>query len=750
MAMDKSSPGGRRRPAARGRWVRLGISGAVLLVFLLHGFGLLTWGLLTQVENFFYDARVRLTMLNTVDPRIVIVDIDERTLAIEGQWPLPRDRLARMVDELFDHYGAQVVGFDIVFAEPDKTSALIDALVTRLSTDAAAGEGPARQQLESYLARHKPDQVFARSLQNREVVLGYVFKGALQQGERAETGTLPQAIEVLGSLDQRLLVQPIGYTGNLAEFQQAAAGGGFFDNQLIDIDGSMRRVPLLQSYNGRVYESLSLALARQSLNAKRKPLLTRPARQGFTRLTIGKREILTNPDLSVLVPYRGPQGAFPYVSATDVLNRRVPIDTLFNAIVLVGTTAPGLLDLRTTPVSNKYAGVEVHANVVSGLLDGTFKRHPANTGLIELAMLILIGLALALLLPVISPLWASVLVVGLIFGSMLINLLVWEFADLVLPMATPLFYALGVTLLQMTYSFLVESRNKRRLSKLFSQYVPPELVEEMDQRQEDISFEGTSREMTVLFSDVRGFTNIAEKMDPSAINKLMNAFLTPITRVIHQNRGTLDKYMGDAVMAFWGAPMADDQHATHALEAALAMIDALRDLRPQFNEQGWPSIEIGIGLNTGVMHVGNMGSEFRTAYTVLGDAVNIGSRLEALTRTYEVDIIVSETTVAQVQGYVFRELDRVVVKGKNKPVTIYEPLCPAAQLRSDQREELGRYETALGFYRAQNWEQAEKGFQHLAEQNPRPLYGMYLKRIAYYRANPPVADWDGVFTYTTK
>ncbi|MGH8457859.1 MAG: adenylate/guanylate cyclase domain-containing protein, partial [Nevskiales bacterium] len=504
------------------------------------------------------------------------------------------------------------------------------------------------------------------------------------------------------------------------------------------------------SYNGRVYESLSLALVRQSLNAKRKPLATRPARQGFTRLTIGNREILTDPDLSVLVPYRGRQGAFPYVSATDVLHRKVPIDTLFNTIVLVGTTAPGLLDLRTTPVSNKYAGVEVHANVVSGLLDGRFKRFPANTGLIELGMLVLIGLALALLLPAIAPLWGSLLVMGLIFGSMLINLLVWQFADLVLPMATPLFYALGVTLLQMTYSFLVESRNKRRLSKLFGQYVPPELVEEMDQSQEDISLKGTSREMTVLFSDVRGFTKIAEKMEPSAITELMNAFLTPITHVIHQHRGTVDKYMGDAVMAFWGAPMADAQHAAHALEAALAMIEVLRDLQAPFRERGWPPIEVGIGLNTGVMNVGNMGSEFRVSYTVLGDAVNLGSRLEALTRQYEVDIIVNETTVAQVQGIVFRELDRVRVKGKIKPVTIYEPLCPAAQLRTDQREELGRYETALGFYRVQNWEQAEKGFRHLADTNPKPLYGMYLERIAYFRANPPPADWDGVFTYTTK
>jgi adenylate cyclase len=741
--MGISTGGTRRRRGLRARAARLGISAAVLLLFLLHGFGILTWGMLVQVENFFYDARVRLTMPDRVDPRIVIIDIDERSLAVEGQWPWPRDRLARLLDELFNHYGVQVVGFDVVFPEPDKTGVLIGQLMAELRADPAAAPAAAR------LAARQPDARFAEALRGREVVLGYVFKDRLQPGEEAETGALPPPTEVRGALDMRQLIQAAGFTGNLPEFQ-AAARGGFFDNPLIDTDGSIRRVPLLQAYNGRVYESLPLALTRLALNAKRLPLEVEPAGQGFMRLQIGQRSVLTDANLSVLVPYRGYQGAFPYVSATDVLNRRVPIDTLFNAIVLVGTTAPGLLDLRTTPVGHKFAGVEVHANMVSGLLDGRFKRQPAHTSWVEAGMLILIGLLLALLLPLLSPLWGGALVLALVFGSMLVNLLIWIFADLVLPMATPLFYALGVTLLQMTYSFLVESRNKRRLSRLFGQYVPPELVEEMDQSQEDITLKGASREMTVLFSDVRGFTTIAESMDPAELTELMNAFLTPITRVIHQHRGTVDKYMGDAVMAFWGAPMADAQHATHALEAALDMIEVLRSLQPEFQARGWPAIEVGIGLNTGVMQVGNMGSEFRMAYTVLGDAVNLGSRLEALTRQYEVGIIVSEFTVAQVQGFVFRELDRVRVKGKDRPVTIYQPLCRAEQLRSDQREELGRYETALGYYRLQNWEQAERTFRHLAEAYRHPLYALYLERIAYFRANPPPDGWDGVFVYTRK
>jgi len=320
-----------------------------------------------------------------------------------------------------------------------------------------------------------------------------------------------------------------------------------------------------------------------------------------------------------------------------------------------------------------------------------------------------------------------------------------------LPLASGLLLISTIYVLNMTYGFFIESRGKRQLAGLFGQYVPPELVDEMAKNPEAISLEGESREMTVLFSDVRGFTNISEGLDPKQLTQLMNEFLTPMTHVIHDNRGTIDKYMGDAIMAFWGAPLADSQHASHAVKAGMEMLANLNNLQAQFKARGWPEIKIGVGLNTGVMTVGNMGSEFRMAYTVMGDAVNLGSRLEGLTKNYGVQMIVSEFTREKAPEYIYRELDIVRVKGKDKPVVIYEPVCVAGEEDKSLKDELKLYRETLKLYRAQNWDLAEMQFINLQKLHPqRHLYAMYIERIAHYRQNPPGAGWDGVFTFQTK
>ena len=257
--------------------------------------------------------------------------------------------------------------------------------------------------------------------------------------------------------------------------------------------------------------------------------------------------------------------------------------------------------------------------------------------------------------------------------------------------------------------------------------------------------------MTVLFSDVRGFTNLSEGMNPQELAALMNEFLTPITKIIHENRGTIDKYMGDAVMAFWGAPINDPKHARHALQAGIDMVERIYALRDEFLGRGWPEIRIGVGINTGNMSVGNMGSEFRMAYTVMGDTVNLGSRLEGLTRVYSVDVIVSETVKEAVPEFVYRELDRVKVKGKNEPVSIYEPLAVKEEVSQDELDELKLYDQALRYYRKMEWDNAELQFLNLQKiHSQRPLYDFYIERMKYFRSNPPPEDWDGVFEFTTK
>jgi len=308
-----------------------------------------------------------------------------------------------------------------------------------------------------------------------------------------------------------------------------------------------------------------------------------------------------------------------------------------------------------------------------------------------------------------------------------------------------------IYLVNMSYGFFVESRGKRQLTGLFGQYVPPELVNEMALNPESINLAGENREMTVLFTDIRGFTNIAEGLDPTQLSQMMNEFLTPLTQIIHSNRGTIDKYMGDAIMAFWGAPLKDESHAQNALNAAIEMKASLVGINERFAKKGWPAIKIGIGINTGNMVVGNMGSSFRMAYTVMGDAVNLGSRLESLTKQYGVDIVVSEFVKSQTPHYVYRELDLVRVKGKDIPVAIYEPLDSKSTLTPEAIDELKLYREALRLYRQQQWDLSEIQFINLQKTYPnQQLYSLYIARIGEFRLSPPNPDWDGAFNYETK
>ena len=305
-------------------------------------------------------------------------------------------------------------------------------------------------------------------------------------------------------------------------------------------------------------------------------------------------------------------------------------------------------------------------------------------------------------------------------------------------------------MLQITYRFFVEQRNKRHLSTIFGQYIPPSLVEEMDETGEEASLEGETREMSVLFSDVRGFTTISEGLDAKELTHMMNEFLTPFTSAVQTHRGTIDKYMGDCVMAFWGAPLADEDHARHAVLTAFDMLEAVTSLDEPFAAKGWPAIRVGVGIASGEMNVGNMGSEFRIAYTVMGDTVNLGSRLEGITKQYGVDIIVNDRKAALVPDFAFRELDLVRVKGKTEPVAIYEPIGPTASISAETAATLEMYTAALAAYRQQNWDVASDSFQTLRERNDELLYNVYLDRIERFRGEPPPDDWDGVFEHLSK
>lgn len=739
-------------------WPLLAANLFVLIVLLLHvvspSGSVLHWPVIDKLENLLYDARVLLTMPGGEDERIVIVDIDEDSLAAAGRWPWGRDKLERLVDQLFENYQASMVAFDVVFAEPDDSSGL--KVLDSLAKQQLAEQTAFRQQIEALRAELDYDQRFAESLRDRPVVLGYYFSRDESEGKN-RSGALPAPL--LGTRDFRSgtahALKANGYGANLAMFQEAASGGGHF-NPEIDSDGVVRRVPMLFEFEDEYYEALSLAVARRVIDADNiEPGYAEPGPFGYADysglewLQVGYSRIPVDERLRALVPYRGRHGSFPYVSAIDVINGTASTDQFRDRIVLVGTSAPGLFDLRSTPVQSEYPGVEIHANLIAGILDNEIMARPAYTLGVEFVHVLLAGIVM-LLLPLASPVVATVGCAVLLALSMALNLWIWTGAELVLPIASVLVLILIMFLFNMTYGFFFEQRNKRQLSGLFGQYIPPELVDEMSENPGAYSIDAENRDMSVLFSDVRGFTTISESMEPAELSQLMNELLTPMTQVIHRHRGTIDKYMGDAIMAFWGAPLHDTAHARHAVEAALRMIERIHELQPDFQARGWPEIRIGVGVNSGDMSVGNMGSEFRRAYTVLGDAVNLGSRLEGLTKAYGVEILVSEFTRKAVPDYAFREVDRVRVKGRDEPVAIFEPLGAKDTVGKNVQDELKIYHEVLRLYRNQEWDLAEMQLLNLNQRAPHKLYEVYIQRIQYFRANPPVGDWDGVFTHTAK
>ncbi len=727
-------------------WIRAGISLLVLLLFGAHSSGQLTLGLLAQLDRYAYDACVLLNLEGGVDQRVVIVDIDEKSLAAEGHFPWPRDKLAQLITELFERYQIRVLGMDYVFPEPDRspTQELLEQL------DDLPG---ARERLAQLRSKIDTDGQFAQAIAKYPVVTGFVFEPV----EKVQKGGLPAPVfdEITTAEYKVDFVKASGYVANLERIQSGAAAGGFFDNPTVDADGIFRRVPLLEMFDGQVYSSLALGIVRLALGNPPISLTFEPpeARDSLSleTLRVGPLAVPVDGDVAVMVPFRGRQRSFPYISATDVLHGTANTGVLKpGTIALLGTSSAGLFDLRATPVAKVYVGVEIHANLVAGMLDGKImRRAPYYVGL-EVIMLLLIAVVLTFVFAEVSPLVGAAAVIVVCSGLVVFALAQWK-TYFIMPLGVPVAFTLSLFLAQTLYGYFVESRRSRSLTRQFGEYVPPEIVAEMAENPQLASMEGESREMTVLFSDVRGFTTISEKLEPRELARLINQFLTPLTKVIQKHRGTIDKYMGDAVMAFWGAPIPDTNHVMNALQAALEMHQAVRELDAQFESQGWPKVRVGVGLNTGKMNVGNMGSEFRRAYTVMGDAVNLGSRLEALTREYGVDTICSEHTRKAAPDWAFRELDFVRVKGKLEPVAIFEPLGPKSGLTQTVKDEVVRFQAALRAYRARDWDRAEAEFFGLSQSgHPLKAYELFLERIAFLRKNPPAADWDGAFTFTHK
>ena len=729
--------------------VRVLVSVAFSTVFLCHSIGIVNIGIIERLELIAYDAHLKFTVPNKKSNDIVIIDIDEPSLTAEGRWPWSRNKIAKLVENLFVDYQISMLGFDIVFAEPDSSSGLpiLENLANttfKSSQEFAVGLAGLRETLNY-------DKIFAETIANYPIVLGIYFNSIDLDAQKI--GVLPEplmAAEELKSSKDHVL-KATGFGSNLNIFTKSALGAGHFSQQP-DPDGVVRRQPMLINYQGNIYPSLSLEMIRRIMGSGEVRPLFATSGGGYDSLEGLVIEGLNIPidfEGKTLIPFRGGPGNFDYVSATDILNKNADVSVLKNKLVIVGTTAPGLFDMRATPVSETYPGVEIHASLISGLLNQRGLKQPEYVVGYEMIVLVVAGFVMTIAGALLSPFQASLFGILLIANIVGLSHLGWSNGT-VLPVASGILMVVAIFMLNMSYGYFVESRGKKLITGLFGQYVPPELVDEMAEAPNKYTQKAESKELTVLFSDVRDFTSISESLAPGDLSDLMNEYLTPMTKVIHQSRGTIDKYMGDAIMAFWGAPLGDDRHVRNALVAAKEMVSILRDINKRFEDKGWPKIQIGIGIHTGEMSVGNMGSTFRMAYTVLGDNVNLTSRLEALTKQYGGTCMVSEDIVKRDQENYFREIDRVRVKGKENPVSIFE-LMDEGMDKELLEKELQLNIQALQAYRNSDWSNASRLYRELSLLTNRPVkYEIFLERIEFFRLTPPKGDWEGVFDHISK
>ena len=689
----------------------------------------------------------------TAEPRVaaqrpvVIVDIDEKSLHALGQWPWPRTRIADLITKL-TKMGALVVGFDVIFPEPD-----------RMSPQVAAGTFQNLDEVtrEKLLALPNNDEVMADAIKHSRVVLG---ETGLPQVMSANAGPATAGIAMLGGDAKPYLYNFPGHLRNIPVLEKAAAGRGLFTIRT-ERDGLVRRVPMVMLAQGEILPSLTFEMLRVATGTS--TILIRSDAAGIKSVAIPGFDVPTDRNGQLWIHF-APHDPARYVSAVDVFNGNVPQDRFSRRLVLIGTSAAGLLDIKTTPVDSAIPGVEINAQVLESVLTHSELSAPNYGIVLELAAALVACLIFIWLTPILGPL--LVLVLGSVMVAALVGTSWYLFTrdNMLLDFTFPVWSSSLIYLTLIFTNFASEQAKRRQIRSAFGQYLSPTLVEQLAQQPEKLVLGGEQRDMTVMFSDVRGFTTISEiyKNDPQALTSLMNSFLTPLTNAIIDRKGTIDKYMGDAIMAFWNAPLYDPAHEINACEAAIDMLDRLERLNQErehkANDDGkqFIPIHIGIGINTGSCVVGNMGSDLRFDYSVLGDSVNLASRLEGQCKTYGLPIIVgSKTAMAAKDKFAILEIDFVAVKGKKEPEVVY------AIMGRDDLARSGRFQRwrdlnikMLSCYRSRDWAGAlaviDEGRATDPEERFATLYKVYAARIRSFQMTPPPDDWQGAYALETK
>ncbi|TMP78899.1 adenylate/guanylate cyclase domain-containing protein [Pseudoalteromonas phenolica] len=699
---------------------------------------------LKRLEGLAYDLRLEATL--SFHPAreflpIIIVDIDEESIKKIGRFPWSRTTMAELHQKLID-LGVTVIAYDVLFSEHEVNP--IDKIISK------SQNGQLNQNLTLIRENFNADLEFSNTISDSDTVLGLL----LEHKDSLQIGELPNSVFTSKIAFDKLPAPDFsGYVASLPLLQKNALGNGFI-NSAPDGDGFVRYAMLFAKHNGQLYPSLSLEVARLYTLSDSVSVISEEFGDNYsiTGVKIGNEMIPTDDFGRVAIPYRGPAFSFPYVSASDVIFDQVDTELFDQSIVFIGTSAVGHADLRTTPVGVLYPGVEVHANLLEGLIFPQIL--PSRPDWIDGAVvvsIIIIGVLGAIILPFLELLGIVSYTFISFSGFIGLNAYLWSQYYLDFPqVAILLMLALQVVILG-SLSFFNEHKQKLKIKNIFDQYVPPEHIQEIIENPQSMSVSGERRNMTVLFADIRDFTSISEQLDASELKEMLNLYLTPITKLIFEHHGTIDKYVGDMVMAFWNAPIKVENHEELAVSCALHMHKKVEELQSRFYDVGLPRFSIGIGINSGEMNVGDMGSVYRRAYTVLGDAVNLGSRLEGVTKFYGVKILVSENTFSKCKHIAFRPVDKVKVKGKKQAVIIYEPIDLVSSLTSEQKEKIFLHEKAWNSYLRQSWGESLQEFTTLKNRYPcEKLFAIFCQRISKLEQMNLSKEWDGSYEHVTK
>lgn len=708
-----------------------------------------------------FDLRFLYRGVKNPGNEIIIATIDEKSLDELGRWPWPRSIMAQLVKKLHS-FQVRTIGFDIVFPEPDENSQLISVhTIKKKVKELEINNSKLYTFLSSIEKNANTDLRLAESIrESGNVILGYFFHTDPGEIKKLKTNDLERRIENVLSSEYTMvnlfskqsasirLPEALGIETNIPLLSSAASSCGYF-NIFPDRDGTVRWIPLVLRYQNRYFAPLSLQVLRNYLGSP--PLTLRIGDFGVESIRLGNFKIPTDEQGRMLINFRGYPKTFPYYSITDILHHRIPEETFKDKIVLIGATAIGIYDIRVTPFAAIFPGLEIHANVIDNILRGDFLIRPNWLKIFDIFAIILLGIILGVIIPRIKAL------TGLLFSLFILSLYIYIdrylfqhlylWLSIIYPLLNLFCVYTGITV----YRYVTEEREKKKIRGAFEQYVTEAVVNEMLKSPEKLRLGGEKKELTVLFSDIRGFTTISEQMSPEALVKFLNEYLTIMTDIVFRYNGLLDKYMGDAIMAVYGAPLEQKDHALRACLTALEMLGELKRLKEIWKMKGLPVLDIGIGINSGPMVVGNMGSERRFDYTVIGDNVNLASRLEGLNKQYSTNIILSEFTVDQIGNrLIVRELDLVRVKGKAQPVKIYE-LIGKGQLEEKKLQFLSHYHSGINAYRSKDWERGITEFRKALEIIPEDYPAkMYLNRCVELKANPPAEDWEFILSLTTK